>query len=53
MAGRPHGAEARSEEVKFRITPSGLAALDKARGPLDRSTYLRRLVAQDVKQKGL
>lgn len=53
MAGRPRGNQARSEMLRIRITPSGKEAAEKARGPLSMSDYVRGLIADDVKKKGL
>jgi hypothetical protein len=44
MSRRPDGATARSEWLRVRITPDGLAALDDARGELDRSEFVRRAI---------
>lgn len=51
MAGRPHGAHARTEMLRVRLTPEGLAVLDRLRGPLDRSAYVRSLIAADAEKK--
>lgn len=50
MAGRPRGSAARDEVLRVRMTASGMAALDRARGGLTRSDYVRSLIAKDVKE---
>lgn len=52
MAGRPRGSEARSEEIKVRMTPSGKAAAVEAARPLSVSDYIRHLIAKDIKARG-
>jgi len=49
----PEGREPRTITVHVRFTPSGASALDIARGPLKRSDYIRRLVANDVNTRRL
>lgn len=53
MAGRPRGAEARTEEIKVRMTAPGKALAMKAARPLSLSDYVRGLIAEDIKRKGL
>lgn len=53
MAGRPRGSEARTEEIKVRMTPSGKALATKAAHPLSVSDYVRGLIAKDIQRKGL
>jgi hypothetical protein len=38
--------------LQVRVTSAGLAALDKARGSMSRSGYIRHLLAQDAKRTG-
>lgn len=52
MAGRPRGKQARDIIVPVRFTKSLAASLDDMRGGKDRSTYIRRLVEDDVKKNG-
>lgn len=49
MAGRPQGAVARSVTVKVRMTPQGTEVLDRLRGSLSRSAYIRHLLAKEAK----
>ena len=44
MAGIPRGAEARSVQVVFRVTPAGADVLDGLRGDMSRSDYMRLLI---------
>lgn len=53
MAGRPRGSEPRNEIIRVRITPQGKAAAEKARGGASMSDYVRGLIAEDVKKKGV
>lgn len=47
MVRTPDGPVARTENISFRGTKSTKAAIDKQRGKLSKSEYLRRLIAQD------
>jgi len=49
MPRTPDGPVARSESISFRGTKSTRAAIEKQRGKLSVSEYLRRLVVQDGK----
>jgi hypothetical protein len=51
MAGRPRGSAARDEMLRIRMTSSGMSALDRVRGSVTRSDYVRRLISDDVKRK--
>ncbi len=51
MGRPPDGAQPRTEIVHVRFTPDGVKHLDAARGRKSRSTYLRRLVAEDVTRR--
>lgn len=53
MAGRPRGSEARSEEIKVRMTPTGKQAAVEAAKPLSVSDWVRHLMAKDIKERGL
>lgn len=53
MAGRPRGNQPRSEIIRIRITPSGKEAAERARGGLTMSDYVRGLIADDCKRKGI
>lgn len=53
MAGRPRGSAARSETIKVRVTPAGKAVAEKAAHPLSVSDYIRALIADDVRKRGL
>lgn len=53
MAGRPRGAEARSEEIKVRMTPAGKQTAIDAAKPLSVSDYVRTLIAKDIRERGL
>lgn len=48
MAGRPQGQTARTMKIEVRMTPQGMEALDKMRGPLSRSAYIRALLAREA-----
>ena len=50
MAGRPDGQTARDEMLRIRMTAQGMEALDRARGPVTRSEYVRRLIADAVRK---
>jgi hypothetical protein len=50
MAGRPQGAHARTEKVEVRMTPQGIATLDRLRGALSRSAYIRNLLAKEAQK---
>ncbi len=47
MVGRPQGLTARDIVVTTRLTRSEAAQLDRRRGDLARSDYLRRLIRRD------
>jgi hypothetical protein len=53
MAGRPRGRQPRKFTVPVRFTADGVDHLDRLRGKADRSTYLRSLVDEDARRKGL
>lgn len=46
----PDGPTARNETISLRVTKSQAAAIDRQRGILSRSEYLRRLVMRDTVQ---
>ena len=50
MPRRPDGTTARTELLKLRLTPEGLAALDQARGEVSRSAFVRAAVAAQVRR---
>ena len=51
MPRTPEGAEARALTLHVRITPAGMAVLDRLRGPKSRSAYVRALMAADARRK--
>lgn len=51
MPRRPDGRQPRTVTVHVRLTPAGAQALDQARGPQTRSTYIRALLAAAVNRK--
>lgn len=52
MAGRPTTpGKPRTVLVSVRLTAEGAAALDRLRGAEDRSTYLRRLLADAARRE--
>lgn len=53
MAGRPRGSQPRDAMLRVRVTKSGLDALDKARGGLSRSDYIRGLITKDIERKSI
>jgi hypothetical protein len=48
MAGRPHGKAPRTVRIALRMTEEGAAALDRKRGGVNRSTYIRALIMNDI-----
>ena len=53
MPGRPRGSAPRDEEIKVRITRDGKRAVVEAARPLSISDYVRGLIAEDIKRRGL
>lgn len=53
MAGRPRGSEPRTELLRVRLTPTARLMVETARGGLSVSDYIRQLVVEDCKRKGL
>lgn len=53
MAGRPRGKTARTRMLRCRITEEGGALFDKMRGSLSESAFLRWLIAEEAKRRGL
>jgi hypothetical protein len=53
MAGRPRGSEPRDEYLRVRMTTSGKAAAKKGAGGQSMSDYVRRLIHEDLKRRGL
>jgi hypothetical protein len=51
MAGRPRGEAARSELLRVRVTKEGKAAVDRARGGLSVSDYIRGLIKADIDRR--
>lgn len=51
MSRPPAGREPRTVIVPIRLTPTGAAYLDRARGAQTRSEYLRALIAADVARR--
>jgi hypothetical protein len=48
--GTPHAGTTRTSTVPVRFTEEGVARIDEMRGSWTRSEYVRRAVAQAVKQ---
>ena len=53
MPRLPLGQQKRSEFSRARFTPTEKSLIDKARGALSETDYIRRLVLQDLRTKGL
>lgn len=51
MPRQPDGAEPRALTLHVRITPKGMAVLDRLRGENSRSAYVRALLAADARRK--
>lgn len=51
MAGRPQGAVARTEVLKVRMTKQGMEVVDRMRGSLSRSAYVRHLIAKEAGER--
>lgn len=53
MAGRPRGSAPRDEEIKVRVTKEGKKAAVRAAHPLSVSDWVRKLMADDIRKRGL
>lgn len=51
MARQPDGPQARTETVTVRLTPAGIAELDRQRGTRTRSGHLRHLLAKESRNQ--
>jgi len=50
MGRHPDGATARTEWLKLRITPEDRAEIDRARGDLSRSAFVREAVVVHIRR---
>lgn len=53
MAGRPRGSAPRDAEIKIRVTQAGKEAAVKAAAPLSVSDWVRKLMSDDIRKRGL
>lgn len=51
MSRRPDGTTARTVIIAMRLTPTGGEMLDRLRGDLSRSAFMRQLLIDEAKRK--